>query len=298
MVGEFAEYETVERCILCRSARHRPLPGRAHIRRCGSCGHLFLTPRPTQDAIVASYETGEGTHDVWEREREGREAMWRKRAGRVAAMSNEGRALDVGTGFGDFIRHLRDTGHWEVEGTEISRKAAIHAEETHGLTVHQGQVEDSGLAEASYDLVTLWHVLEHVPDPGATLDFVTQLLKPGGTLAVAVPNEGLWPRLTLLAAKDLAKWPIVRALRRPYRRGVDAFFGEPAPGREIHLSYFHPKNLARAMESRGLTVVERAVDDLYPIPTPRTARAQRAYAAVNRATGTNFGPATFLAAKK
>ena len=259
---------------------------------------MFLTPRPTQGAIAASYDLDTGQHAVWQQEREGREVMWRKRVSRVSKLKDGGRALDVGTGFGDFIRQLRDAGGWQVEGTEVSVEAAQHARDEHGLTVHLGQVEDVDLPKGSFDLITLWHVFEHLPYPGTTLNHLERLLKPQGVIVIAVPNDGIWPRLIQLYAKDVLKWPVIKALRRPYRPSVDAFFGKPVAGQEIHLSFFSANRLAAAIEARKLRVTACAVDDLYAQPNATTDRSYRAFERVNRVTGWNFSRAMFLAAVK
>jgi ubiquinone/menaquinone biosynthesis C-methylase UbiE len=297
-MSDFAEYETVDRCTMCGSREHAPMRLLPHIHHCAACGHRFLTPRPTQAAIVASYDLEAGQHAFWEQQRVGREIMWRKRATRVAQLKDGGHALDVGTGFGDFIRDLRDAHGWRVEGTEVSINALRRAREQHGLTVHHGQVEQLDLPEDHFDLITLWHVLEHLPYPGPTLDRLRRLLKPGGILVIAVPNDGLWPRLVQLYAKDILTRPIFKALRRPYRSGVDLWFGKPVLGGEIHLSFFSPKRLAAALELRGLSVTIRAVDDFYGEPTVETDRAYHVFERINDITGTNFGVAAFLAAVK
>lgn len=291
----FNGYETVERCTLCASSTHAPIRLRPHLRRCKDCGHVFLAPRPTQAAIAESYDFDDGTHAVWESQREGRDIMWQKRVERVTNMKHGGRALDVGTGFGDFPRRLRDKGGWNVEGTEVSAEAVNHAREQHGLTVHHGQIEDCDLPTRAFDLVTLWHVLEHLPQPGASLDRITQLLAPNGLVVIAVPNDGLWPQMAVLLAKDVVKRGAKLAGRR-YESSVDREFGAPRLGEEIHLSFFHPRRLASALEARGLSVVERGVDDLSAQPSPATDRAYRAHVASNRLVGTHVGPAAFVAA--
>jgi 2-polyprenyl-3-methyl-5-hydroxy-6-metoxy-1,4-benzoquinol methylase len=224
--------------------------------------------------------------------------MWAKRAQRVSAIVRSGRALDVGTGFGDFLEHLRAAGQWTVEGTEVSDEAAAHAEETHAFRVHRGQVEDCGLPPGQFDLVTMWHVLEHVPVPALTLDHVIGLLRPGGLLVIAVPNEGIVPRLALLYAKDVMKYPIVKLLGRPYRRGVDAYFGPAKVGHEIHLSFFSPKRLSNALERRGMNVLQVGVDVLSATPTVMTDVRFRLAQYVNDFSGLNFTRACFIVAQR
>lgn len=284
---------------MCGSHHHAPLPLHPHIHRCRKCKHLFVTPRPTQTAIAASYDLKSGPHHVWERERGGRETMWRKRVQRVTRLKPDGgRALDVGTGFGDFMRHLQEVGRWQVEGTEVSVNAAQYASDEHGLSVHRGQVEQVAFPANSFDLITLWHVLEHLPYPGTTLDHLQRLLRPGGLLVVAVPNDGIWPRLVQLHIKDILKRPLLKILRRPYRSSVSAYFGEPALEQEIHLSFFSSRRLISAMRQRDLSVIVSAIDDLSPQPTTSTDRIHGILEVMRKITGTNFSRTIFLAAIK
>jgi SAM-dependent methyltransferase len=102
-----------------------------------------------------------------------------------------GRVLDVGCGRGLLLRAFQRHG-WEVRGTEFSDGAARYPREMLGLTVDVGSLEDLALPAAHFDAVTLWHVLEHVPDPRVTLAEAHRLLKPGGALLVGVPNFGGW----------------------------------------------------------------------------------------------------------
>ncbi len=76
-----------------------------------------------------------------------------------------GRLLDVGAGLGTFLAQARQDG-WAVEGTEVSETAVSYALERYGIVLHRGQVEQMDLGSGSYDIITLWHVLEHRPFAG------------------------------------------------------------------------------------------------------------------------------------
>jgi SAM-dependent methyltransferase len=98
-----------------------------------------------------------------------------------------GRLLDVGCGDGLFLVRMRELG-WEVQGIEPDRAAASVAQSVHGLPVLTSAIEEASLAESSFDVITLGHVIEHVYDPVAVLRRCGRLLKPGGTLVVVTPN--------------------------------------------------------------------------------------------------------------
>src|SRR5579862_5991601 len=98
-----------------------------------------------------------------------------------------GKLLDVGCGAGGYLRLMRSLG-WEVEGVEFDA-AAVEAARRDGLRVRCGSLEDQGYASASFDVIMMQHVIEHVPDPVATLEECARLLRPGGELVLFTPNS-------------------------------------------------------------------------------------------------------------
>jgi len=97
------------------------------------------------------------------------------------------RILDVGAGGGEFAYLLTKLGH-EVDAIEPNHGYAGYAASQYGLPVTRGMIGDVALPEASYDLITMWHVLEHTEDPAGVLRQLARALRPGGTLVVEVPN--------------------------------------------------------------------------------------------------------------
>lgn len=94
-----------------------------------------------------------------------------------------GSLLDVGAGTGDFLKVAKEKG-WKVNGTEPNKNAAKLAFEK-GFNLKPSLNEFSG---KEFDVVTLWHVLEHVPNLEETIIELSNLVKPNGTLIIAVPN--------------------------------------------------------------------------------------------------------------
>jgi SAM-dependent methyltransferase len=100
--------------------------------------------------------------------------------------------LDVGCASGLFLDAARRYGDWDVEGLEPSASASEYARHELGLCVHVGGFGEVPLEPGSYDVVTMWDVLEHLHDPVRALGLVAQLLKPGGILVVRVPHVESW----------------------------------------------------------------------------------------------------------
>ncbi|WP_347988212.1 class I SAM-dependent methyltransferase [Methylomonas sp. AM2-LC] len=95
--------------------------------------------------------------------------------------------LDVGTGGGEFAYLLKSSGH-ELFGIEPNKGYAEYSVAEYGLNLHIGFIQDSQFSLESFDLITIWHVLEHTEDPFFVLCKLRDLLKPQGVLVVEVPN--------------------------------------------------------------------------------------------------------------
>ncbi len=101
-----------------------------------------------------------------------------------------GRLLDVGCGAGAFLARMQDLG-WQVFGVEPDPTGARATRKKLGRDgVVAADIGACELPVASFDAITLSHVIEHLPDPGDTLRACRRLLKPGGTLVCATPNTG------------------------------------------------------------------------------------------------------------
>ncbi len=97
--------------------------------------------------------------------------------------SRKGNLLDIGAGTGDFLVTAQNNG-WQTTGIEPSEKAKNLGRQKGILFAD----DSTSLPDASFDVITMWHVLEHVPDLEAQINELKRLLKPSGTLIVAVPN--------------------------------------------------------------------------------------------------------------
>jgi SAM-dependent methyltransferase len=139
--------------------------------------------------------------------------------------------LDIGCGPGALLEAFRRRG-WDVQGTELNDESAARARRA-GIPVHVGSLDSWAWPAGHFDAVTMWHVLEHWPDPAPVLRRVHQLLRPGGVFLVGVPNFGS---------------PEARAAR-------DRWFHLDVPR---HLVHFTDASLRGALAAAGLTVRARS----------------------------------------
>ena len=181
-------------CILCESDQSTPFlaapdmyTGEHHrLVRCARCG-LIRTDRPPSSEHLYVY--GE-TADAGKRFGLAQQLLqWFRRARlrRFVGRRPRGRALDVGCGDGSFLAALARRG-WDVYGTELSASIAASARQRLGNRIRVEEVENTAHPEASFDLITFWHVLEHLNNPRTALAEARRLIKPDGTVVVAVPN--------------------------------------------------------------------------------------------------------------
>ncbi|MEN8250053.1 MAG: class I SAM-dependent methyltransferase [Bacteroidota bacterium] len=174
--------------------------GKWDFKRCPNleCGLVWLDPRPCKDDLWKAYDEYY-THGEDVRKQSLQQRIYSSCKGVFMRRDYKklkhlwshrkvpGKLLEVGCGSGDRLVWMRKAG-WEVEGQEVDPKAAENARGTHGITVHLGELEKLDLAEGSYDVIIMTHVIEHVYQPVALLEECRRLLKPSGELVVVTPN--------------------------------------------------------------------------------------------------------------
>jgi 2-polyprenyl-3-methyl-5-hydroxy-6-metoxy-1,4-benzoquinol methylase len=101
--------------------------------------------------------------------------------------SRRGRLLDIGSGSGWLVENM-NAGGWQAEGLDFDSRAVEQARRR-GLKVHLGDLASQRFANGSFDAVTMCHSIEHVHAPTLWLEECVRILRPGGCLAVATPNN-------------------------------------------------------------------------------------------------------------
>jgi ubiquinone/menaquinone biosynthesis C-methylase UbiE len=249
------DWESLSCCLVCGSEKIRAVDAEHNICQCGACGCVFDNPRPTLSALVSFYSKP-AKYDSWLGAEAARQRLWKRRLKKLLKHASRGNLLDVGTGTGQFLNVAKPFFN-HVTGTEVSQTALRIAKERYNLDIAQGQIEECELPRNSFDTITLFHVLEHVPDPRKTIARCSELLSIGGVLLVCVPNDVMaWTSKIKILGKKLG----LRAFQKFSPR-----FGLPRAfsSREIHLSHFTAAVLRRGLERAGLSVIDESLDTYY-----------------------------------
>ena len=243
------------RCPLCRAAASTPVtttpdvlhrvPGTFTAARCDDCGHVFMNPQPDAASLPRCYPDGYACHSdevmpagapppeagrtvrlmKWV---PGLRPLYRWLADkRSDVIPPPGRVLELGCGRGDFLVRLQQAG-CEAVGVDLVERS-VHVCRARGLDVRHGTLGGQRFEAASFDAVCGWMVLEHTPDPRETVAETARILRPGGMLAISVPDYAAWER---------------------------RLFGRFWMGLELprHLQQFTPPSLRRLLTEEGFTI--------------------------------------------
>jgi SAM-dependent methyltransferase len=234
-----AEMVAAERCPVCGGERFKTAFVEAPYRvlRCLDCGTGVVSPRAVDlEAIYAagSYWRSESPKTLGYGDYRAAEELYvrtflRRLSFALRAGPTSGRALDVGCAAGFCMQALRELG-FDVHGVEVSETIARHAIERLGFdTVHIGTLEQAPFDERTFDLITMWDVIEHVADPRRLLARARELLTPDGLLVLETQNIDS---------------PFARALGPRWHHYKHA----------EHIYHFTPGSLRRLLGSAGFAV--------------------------------------------
>lgn len=166
------------------------------LQRCRRCGMIYLNPRPFEADSGRYYQHAEylpfasvaSPRSLMEKLYAALRRVnlqWKKRL--ITRFRDRGTMLDAGCGTGELLAFMRARG-WQVRGLERDAAAAEWGRTHLQLPIQTGSIDAIADTPETYDVITMWHVLEHVYDPAAALRTLARLLKKEGVLIVAVPN--------------------------------------------------------------------------------------------------------------
>ena len=236
--------EVLKNCPVCGSQKFDPfisgkdyfLTGEVfNIVKCHDCGFRFTNPRPKAENLGKYYES---TYYISHSDsRKGlfasvyqmvRKYTLSRKLALISKFQQKGEILDIGCATGQFLNYMAEHG-WNTTGIEPDEKTRVHAISEYGLKVYPEE-QLNVLQKSSFDVITMWHVLEHVAELNTRTEQLKNLLKPQGTLIIAVPNCN---------AYDAKK------------------YGEFWAGYDLprHLYHFTKEDVKLLLENHGFTIV-------------------------------------------
>lgn len=159
---------------------------------------LFLNPRPVLSIIADYYPARYAAYrpaiddEKWAIMRWKRRRNLRRSIAAVTQRVQPGHLLDVGCATGNYLAEMRKHG-WQVTGVELQVDAADYARRRFDIDVFNGDLMECQFPPHTFDVITLWDVLEHTHDPVAILKETFRILKPDGLLIFSIPNpNSVW----------------------------------------------------------------------------------------------------------
>jgi ubiquinone/menaquinone biosynthesis C-methylase UbiE len=209
--------------------------------KCRNCGLVYTNPQPERKLIEEHYS--EEYYKEWmEKQMERRIPMWKRRIKKIKEYKSKGNLLDVGCGIGTFLR-LAKQEDFEIFGTEISEYASRYIKKKLRIDVFRADLEELDFPPDSFDVLTMWHTLEHLPNPKAALEEINRILKRDGLLVIATPNLNNF---------------ITRVLYFLAKRKKLKLFSTRA--KELHLYHFSTHTLASMLKETGFSIIKIDMD--------------------------------------
>lgn len=213
-----------------------------HIVRCRQCGLVYVNPRYREELLQEIYTETYYDHDGIQNgleffgydnyleDEENIRITFAKRLKTIERYATKGKLLDIGCATGFFLDLAKSRG-WEVVGSEVSEFTVRYARERFGLDVRLGTLGDLQFDAQSFDVITMWDVIEHVPDPIGELQEVRRILRDGGLLSIITPDVG-----SLVARFLGSRWEEFRRVRE-------------------HVYFFSRRTMTEALRKVGFEVL-------------------------------------------
>lgn len=228
------------KCNLCgfEEYREKYMMGTVNIVKCKKCGLVCLNPQPSFSEIKKLYYEGYFKGKGFDKGidyfnglkyKKGWDHISNSRLKNIEKFVKKGRILDIGCSFGEFLDIARKRG-WEVNGVELSKFACKTSRNKFKLNPFNGTLEQAKYPSETFDVITMFEVIEHLPDPLNTLKECNRILKKNGLIIIQTGN------VESLSAKIYGKrWPYF-------------LLG--------HLHYFSKKTISKMLEKAGFKIVK------------------------------------------
>ncbi len=249
------DIEHLSNCLLCGSSELLTIDEKIHLSQCRKCGFIFDNPRPTIKEIKQFYSRPT-QYNSWLDKESARNCLWWRRLRLVRRYGAGRKLLDVGAGIGQFLSFAKK--YFEVSGTEISESAVKIAKEKYGIDLFKDCFEEMRFQDR-FDCITLFHVLEHVPNPVVTIQKCKELLAQNGVLIIAVPHD-IYGIQSFI--KRVCSFLNIGKYKQYGKYGLPKLVLDGSLP-EIHLSHFTPKVLSTFLTKKGFVIVDLTLDPYY-----------------------------------
>lgn len=204
---------------------------------CNHCESTYLWPQPETGELEEAYDAGYYGKEENKFSFPGVEAVlnrFRHKRARTLSklLKGQGRILDIGCGNGNFLHKLNQLGAFELYGSELAGPAAERAKKYPEINLSLSGEFHEKVEDGSLDAVSMFHVLEHIPQPLALISRIEKSLKPGGYFFVSFPNFQGWQAQCF---------------------GPDWLHLDPPR----HLCFFHPKSFTETLNKHGLQLIRK-----------------------------------------
>jgi len=234
------------KCNLCSedNTKHLWTIDGLSVVKCNNCKLIYVNPRLTEKELVKIYNEHYYTnpdfysdeelkhfgYDDYFSDKDNIQLNFSGRLKQIEKLHPKGKLLDIGCAAGFFIDLARNQG-WDVKGIDLSKEAIEFGKKKLKLDVKETILRKAGFKDGSFDVVTQFDVIEHLPDPKSEIKEMGRVLKKGGLLVLTTPNIGS------LAAKILGKnWLELKRVRE-------------------HIYFFSNKTLSKMLSDCGFNVV-------------------------------------------
>lgn len=226
-------------CNICGSSNEKLIAVQNGYRvvKCNCCGFVYVNPRPDNETLKRLYlkYLPEKILDplLWDAYMKD---VFEKAANTLLQrFPTGGKVLDIGCGYGFFLKRMKAAG-WQTYGMDVSETAVSYAEK-HGISTMLGTLDNVKYDDNYFDAVTLFYVLEHLPDPLKGIKEVKRILKPNGLLLLRLPHTTPIVRiLNILGIKnnlydppfhlnDFSPWTVKTLLKKGGFSNIRTYIG-------------------------------------------------------------------------